>query len=1135
MILRAHPRAESGILRVVVVRRTGCQQRLPGVDGAVMASWSERDLSRDVRTGWCSVLVILFLCGCSSACADDRLLFFEQKIRPILVQHCYQCHSAESPELQAGLRLDVRAGWQKGGDAGEPVIIPGEPADSPLLRAMQHESGVSAMPPDQPRLSAAVLAEFSQWISDGAVDPRDGEVPRRDRQREWESEFQERLDWWSLQGPVAVPVPVVTGSSWVRGPVDHFIMAKLEAAGLEPSAVADRATLLRRLSFVLTGLPPQLSLQQQFLSDVSPDAAERVVDQLLSSPQFGERWARHWMDVVHYTDTHGYEWDVPVKHAWRYRDYLIRSFNQDVPYQRFVMEQIAGDLLEPRLDSETGLNESLIAPLMLRLGERRHGDNSAAEGISQEAVSSMVDTLGKAFLGTTLACTQCHDHKLDAVEQRDYYSLSGMLMSTRFSSRTVDAVDPNVSILESLREIRGQLCAVLAKRWLEALRDGDSSTFAAVLQAVPADQQAGPSVPATLLDYWKRARTNPVTGEQFRVEQQLRIAANAANLKVLADFSRADGASGWQWDGFGMRHGLAADGELVVSEEGDRAIVQLLPAGRYSYLWSARLAGLLQGPEMDPLQPVTFSVLGVTGKFASQAFVVDRALNPERMQFPSRPQPVWSTVTAGQFDSLEGTVDAAARRVYFELATKSLNNYFPPRVGYGGVSEAECADERSWFGVSRIVQHAPGHPPQDELRRFEPLFSELSGESDWQRRLRLLVQAAVLRWQQHQCTSEDALLLNDAVQSGLLPVDLAGDAETADLVASWRQTASKLQPDRTVGSVAEWPEGRDDRLAIRGAYTDLGSTVPRGMVRMFPEDQPLNAGESGRLRLARRLASERNPLLSRVWVNRVWHYLFGAGLVRTTDDFGHLGEQPVHPELLDYLAVQFMRDGWSTKRLIRGLVLSAVWQQSSLADRRAIDVDPENRLWHYRPLRRLEAEALRDSLLMVSGRLTSELYGPTVEPWRVAEDASKRLFRGPLDGGGRRSLYLEMTLMEPPRFLALFNQPLPKQTTGRRDVTTTADQALALLNDPFVLEMAGHWSRTLVQDASGTAEERAAVMLSRALSRPPSAAEVEGLVLLARESAQLRGIEPSGMMAAEAVWADAAHAVFNLKEFLYVP
>ncbi|MFN5976334.1 MAG: DUF1549 domain-containing protein, partial [Planctomyces sp.] len=456
------------------------------------------------------LLVVSLQYSCRAVAVDERLQFFEQKIRPVLVQHCYGCHSAEAQDLQGGLRLDLRAGWQQGGESGRPVIVPGDPAASSLLLAMQHERGVSSMPPDQPRLSAAVLADFTQWIREGAVDPRDGAAPQRDRQLEWEAEYQRRLDWWSLRRPQVAPVPQVQGSTWPQGAVDQFVLAKLEAAGLQPAPPADRATLLRRLSFALTGLPPQVALQQQFLSDVSADAVERMVDHLLSGPQFGERWARHWMDVVHYSDTHGYEWDVPVKNAWRYRDYLIRSFNQDVPYQRFVLEQIAGDLLEPRVDAETGLNESLTAPLMLRLGERRHGDNSAAEGISQEAVSSMVDTLGKAFLATTLACAQCHDHKLDAVEQRDYYSLAGMLMSTRFSSRTVDAVDSNVAVLESLRQIRGQLRAVLANRWLQALADSDAGTFAAGLKAMPADQQAGPGVPATVSDFWKRARVNPV-------------------------------------------------------------------------------------------------------------------------------------------------------------------------------------------------------------------------------------------------------------------------------------------------------------------------------------------------------------------------------------------------------------------------------------------------------------------------------------------------------------------------------------------------------------------------------------------------------------------------------------------------
>lgn len=291
---------------------------------------------------------------------------------------------------------------------------------------------------------------------------------------------------------------------------------------------------------------------------------------------------------------------------------------------------------------------------------------------------------------------------------------------------------------------------------------------------------------------------------------------------------------------------------------------------------------------------------------------------------------------------------------------------------------------------------------------------------------------------------------------------------------------------------------------------------------------------SGRLEWARRVADERNPLTARVYVNRVWQYLFGVGLVRTPDDFGHLGERPAHPELLDYLADRFVREGWSTKKLIRELVTSATWRQSGQSDPRGSELDPENRLWHHMPLRRLEAEAIRDSMLAVSGRLDPSLFGPAIEPYRTAEDSQKRLFKGPLDGLGRRSIYLEMTLMEPPRFLALFNQPLPKQTVGRRDVTNVPDQALALLNDPFVQAMAAEWSRRLVADGASSAEERAARMIEAAFARPASSDEAARLANFARRSAVLRGAAEGDWNQA-AAWQDAAHAIFNLKEFLYVP
>ncbi len=1099
---------------------------------------------------FCRLIGVFWLVvAASSPCrADDGIEFFEKKIRPVLVEHCYSCHSADAKTLQGELRLDLKAGWQLGGESGEPAIVPGKPDESPLLRSIRHEEGSSAMPPKQAKLSNAVIADFAAWIQAGAADPRDGKVERRDKAAEWEAVFQSRLDWWSLR-PVAKAVPPeVKKTAWPKNEVDRFILAELEAKGIAPTPEADRRTLARRLSFALTGLPPDAKLVKRFLANTTPQAYDELLTALLESPHFGERFARHWMDVVHYSDTHGYEWDVPAKNAWRYRDYLIRAFNADVPYRQMVLEQIAGDLLPPRVDPATGQNESLIASMMLRLGERRHGDNSAIEGVSQEAVANMVDTLGKALLGTTLACAQCHDHKLDAVEQRDYYSLAGMLMSTRFSARPVDAVDPNVAVIAELRVIKQKLRDELSKLWLDATDSAKSAAFIDKIKAIPADEKPNANFPASIAEYWKRSLKTPLTPEEFAKERERRIAANQNHLKLLADFTREEGHPGWRWDGFGMKHGLVSSGEIVITDDGDAALQHLLPAGRFSHTWSQRLAGSLQSPAFDPTNPVTFSMEAAAGKFASLSFIVDRALNSERLAFPSLPAPAWHTLTAGNFDSLEGTIDKAPRRVYLELATKSLNNYFPPRVAYNGVSEAEVADPRSWFGVTHIFAHAPGQAPLDELERFAPLFSGLAQETDWSTRLLALLRGAVERWSKGEYRDDDVRLLNEAIQLKLLPVELAANAELSRLVNEYRTVEKRLQPDQTIGSTADWNEGRDERIGIRGSYTELGDSVPRGTVRFLsPNSESREITESsasGRWQWAQRISDDQNPLIARVYVNRIWHYLYGEGLVRTPDDFGHLGEAPSHPALLDYLAARFVEEGWSTKKLIRLLVTSAAWRQSSMRNAKAVEIDPENRLWHHYPMRRLEAEAIRDSLLAISGRLDRTLMGPPIEPYRTAEDASKRLFKGPLDGQGRRSIYLEMTLMEPPRFLALFNQPIPKQTVGRRDVSNVPDQALAMLNDPFVVAMAEHWSRRLIADGASSAETRAQRMLEEALARPARPAEIAGVVELVRRSVELRsskstGAEPGGaqgdLLSCQSAWQDAAHAIFNLKEFVYVP
>lgn len=1079
----------------------------------------------------CLLTLINVSSGSRSARADEQQDFFERRIRPVLVRHCHACHSAEADELAGELRLDIRSGWETGGESGQPAVIPGDPANSPLLKSIRHADDVSAMPPDQPRLADAVLKDFEVWIQSGAWDPRQETAADRAAVAERQQEFASRLSWWSLQPPTEPSIPSLENEDSIRTNVDRFLLERLQREQIQPAPEADWETLIRRLCLVLTGLPPQPELLQRYREQDPQQAWDRLVDELLESPAYGERWARHWMDVVHYTDTHGYEWDVPVKNAWRYRDYLIRAFNNDVPWNRLVQEQIAGDLLPPRVDSETGLNEALLGPLMLRLGERRHGDNSAIEGISQEAVSSMIDTLGKGFLGTTLACAQCHDHKLDAVRQQDYYSLAGMLMSTRFSARSLETTDRNAAQLQVLRALRRKIRQRLAEHWL-SVTGSESAALETALQTLTEGQSAVGGVPAGLKEMAVALRTNSLSADQFQAERARRQQSNQQHVTVLADFASPTTSGGWQWDGAGMASGLAGPAEIVIAETGDSIVQHLLPAGRYSHLWSSKLPGLLQSPSFDSTAPITFSVEGVAGEKAAQSFIVDRALNPERMQFPSRPFPASQTFLAGRFDSLEGTRDERDRRVYFELSTKSLNNYFPPRVGYGGMQESDIDNASSWFGVSRVLQHPPGNPPLDELTRFEPLFAAAATASDWNRNLRSLLHRAVQRFQDDTCTADDARLLNDAIQLQLLPNLQTAIPAVKALVREYREQQQALLPDRTAGSVAEWNEGQDEPLAIRGSYTSTAAAVPRAQLSFLQPTAEFGSS-SGRLQWAQRITSPDNPLTARVYVNRIWHHLFGNGLVRTPDDFGHLGESPTHPELLDWLTLQFTRQGWSTKRLIRQLVRSSAWRRSSLPVADSLQQDPENRLWHFWPVRRLEAEAIRDSLLATAGHLDSTLYGPPIEPFRTAEDSQKRLFKGPVDGAGRRSIYLEMTLMEPPRFLSLFNQPLPKLTVGRRDVTNVPEQALAMLNDPFVTEMARIWSERLCSGTETSASDRARLMLQRALGRRPQQSEIEDLVQLAEQSAALRG-GPAALMQNQPAWQDAAHAVFNLKEFLYV-
>jgi hypothetical protein len=1310
--------------------------------------------------------------------------FFEKRIRPLLVEHCYQCHSAESQELMGELRLDLKAGWQLGGESGKPAIVPGNPDESPLIRAVRHDNDVSAMPPNKPQLSDQSVADLIEWVRIGAPDSRAGTVAR-DKNARWDAEFRQRLDWWSLQPLKDVALPEVAGD-WPRDAVDHFILARLEQQDLRPAPDADGLTLLRRMSFVLTGLPPTAELVKSFpaLFDENPDAAlETLVNELLNSPHFGERIARHWMDVVRYTDTYGYEWDNPAKGSWEYRDYLIRAFNQDIGFDQLIREQIAGDLLAtPRVDSTSGFVESLIGPMFYHLGEHRHGDNEVINGVREEMIDNKIDAFSKAFLAMTIACARCHDHKLDAISQKDYYALAGMFMTPRWTSRPIDAPEKNAAKIAELRALRTAIHQRTAALWLQQTKSlvtgkGLRQAAAKFDRAEMAQAQVGqiewllhlllpqPShtlwqtssqlsanasqreteliveedgsilatgeVPATdvytvtfkteagsvdqirlealthqtlgnngpgrtphgnfvlshlrlsvkpLLvttddsgemlilgepqsieiasaeadyeqpNYPVAAALNP-TGTsgwgvglggnvdrvaRFRfakplelphggewtvtLEQQfgsqhtlgrfrLSVGADAplsssesdelvsdkaiaaawqelvsqwqtvsdqrktANAKfhTLTDFSGPELPPGFVAEGDGMLTGYASGGEPLVALAGDIAIEHLLPRGYHTHAISSKLPGALRLPHQEDLPGTQVSVALAGDQWSGFLRISDNSFQTENVTFLKRKQPAWQT-----FSKI--STHNGIQRVAYEIVTSDLNPNFPPRTGVasaGGVTlppQDDGFDKRSWFSVTGIVSHHESGQPLDDLRNLESLLigePPTDAERAWKRVGQWLA-SSVQRYNAGPLGDGDVELLNWMLRRGLLTNRLADDAELASLVLRYRQVEDSLPFPRACNSMDERElMAIDYALNVRGDINRRGDPVPRGLPTFTshvgtadfqsvdPQQQrqtgslsydlpvathnlPVamdsreSAGykpalhASGRAELAEFLTDAGHGMAARVYVNRVWQWVFGESLVRSPDDFGHLGDQPSHPELLDYLARQFIADGWSTKRLIQRLVLSRTFRQSGLVTAEAMNADPYNRWLHHYPTRRLEAESIRDALLAVAQRLDPTLYGRPIRPPRQVEDPAKRLFSGPLDGHGRRSIYLQVSIMDRSKFLQSFNAPDPKLPSGRRDETNAPAQALAMLNDPLVLAMADQWSSRLIADASPSVEHRIESMFFQALGRAPYDEELTDWTALVKCFST-----GDNILENLDAWRHSAHTMFNLQEFTH--
>ena len=1116
--------------------------------------------SRPRSSSWTTAALaplLLFLVARSAPVADaaDRksnpqaVELFEKQVRPVLAKHCFSCHG--SSQQVSSLWLDSRDHMLKGGNKG-PAIVAGRAEDSLLVKAIRHEG--LKMPMGGGKLKDEEISAIEKWINLGA--------PWTEEAAEaalglGDPGFYEKItkEHWAFQ-PVREPkLPAVKDVSWADHPVDRFILEALEQAGLRPSPPAGRRTLIRRLSFVLTGLPPTPLEVDLFVRDQSPGAYQRLVDRLLASPHFGEHWARHWMDVMRFAETFGNDWNYELHGAWIYRDYLIRAFNQDVPYDQFIREHFAGDLLEnPRVNREEGINESEIGTAFFRLGEQGHDDCILYREIRTDVVDNQIDTLGKAFQGLTIACARCHDHKLDPIPTTDYYALYGVLTSSRLVTRTADLPEIHAAPKQRLREMKPGIRTELAQGWMLETETMPRYLLAAhrAWKGLPPEvndlselsldrvqawltllQKPKPEMEDPLNPWVQVAQSDanslPADWQKLAVryadQGRSRAAFNRENFRPFGDL-HLGGFGGWHADGNVLTDGLSPNGEFAVASSGPEAVTGVFPAGVYTHALSERLNGALRSP-IVPTDKKFVSIQVLGGKLGARRTILDNCMLSEAYEVLDQDSLAWVKIANHN--------EQKALPFYIELVTKPDNPRIPDRPVRTKASPEQLAAPYSYFGIARAVLHEIDETPKDELTHMKRLFAnEAPGDlAALTRRYAAVARRALAAWAEGQASDEDARWINWLLQNRLLTNSQNLSPQIRTLIHEYRAVESRIAPPRVFHGMADLDAGYDFPVLPGGDASHPGKPVQRGFLQLVSNS---NGGfkvfGSGRRELADLIASPDNPLTSRVMVNRVWQHVFGRGLVGTADDFGTYGEAPSHPELLDELAARFVRDGWSVKKLIRFVVFSKTFQQSSQHSLETMAIDPSNRLLSRYPVRRLEAESIRDTILAVSGRLDRTLYGPSIHPYREQPKDYRKLHQGPLDGNGRRSIYLKVTRHEGARFLEIFDFPNPMMARGTRDVTNVPPQALALMNDPFVVDQAGVWAdRLLARTAS--VEARIEAMFRASLGRLPDAAEAERFRKLAKELANQHKVEEDKVLENRDVWKDVAHAIFNLKEFLY--
>jgi hypothetical protein len=973
-------------------------------DGGVVDSRNfqmTRIPSRDLSRGVVGVaLVGLWVVGGVGAeeageIAAEDLEFFEKKVRPLLVENCYQCHSAEE-KIRGGLRLDHRDGWLHGGDSG-PAVEPGDSGASLLVRAVRREGGGLEMPPDE-KLSEAEVAILEEWVERGAPDPRLGggiavsALPGG--------------DLWSLAPPRAPEVPEVAGEGWARGEIDRFLLARMEETGVEPSPQAAPGVLLRRLSYALTGLPPSERDLAAFEADPSDGHYEDMVERYLGSVAFGERWARHWMDIVRFAESSGGGRTLPFRDAWRFRDYLIEAFREDRPLDLMVREHVAGDLLAAEVDDIEEKRRRMIASTYLAIGPTNYEEQDKQQ-LRWDVIDEQLDSIGKGFLGISISCARCHDHKFDPFTARDYYGMAGIFASVR----TLYNLTDNVA------------------RWVDL--------------ELPMSGEAA--------------------AELERKERELaQLRAELAGLRAMAKGSEA-----------GLR-GVIDPASLpgVVVDDVDAVLVGEWTRSTYGNAFVGEHA-LHDGAEGKGAKTVSFPVL-----------VPEDGDYEVRLSYVSGSNRSVNTPVKILYDGGEVEVEVDQRKAPPVLGRFVSLGVHPFRMDGGGMVVVGTAG-------------TAGHVSVDAVQLLKV------GEDG----------------------DEVVAGVGDGVEKG---EDLAGRIKALEVRI--KERAAQGPTAERAMSVAE-DKVQDVPVAIRGDYRREGAVVARGFPVAFTpfDDVALpGAASSGRAELGEWLTHRENPLTSRVLANRVWHWLFGRGIVSTVDNFGSTGAAPTHPELLDHLAVGLVEGGWSLKALVRDIVLSAAWRQDSAARLELGAVDPDNELLARMPVKRMEVEAMRDTMLLLSGELDERVGGSFLVDAGEADPnstATQNFEYGWKYEDTRRSLYAAGFRTNRSEFFMAFDGADPNVVMGARHRSTTSNQALFLMNHPYVLARVDAAAELLV---AGEVEGSLDGLWRRALSRVPEGGEREALL------EHLRAGEQGGEAGLKEAWAEVVQVLFSSIDFRHV-